>query len=112
MADHTRKVNDVLPPLDATLSDANGAFDFSGYTVRFVMRSSANTLIADGSTANDVTALDSTAGRVRFNFSSSHLETPGNYLAEFELKAPSSAKVTFPSASHISIVLKPELATT
>jgi len=112
MADHTRKVNDQLPPLDFTLSDADGAFDFSGYTARFVMRSSSGGLIADATTAGDVTVLDSTAGRVRMNMSSSHVATAGNYAAEWELKTPSSQKVTFPNGRHIEIVLKPELATT
>ena len=111
MADHTRKVNDVLPPLDATLSDANGAFDFSGYTVRFVMRSSDNTVIADASTSNDVSVLGSTAGRVRFSPTSSHMATAGSYLAEWELKNPSTQRITFPSNDHITIVLKPELST-
>ena len=112
MADHTRKVNDTLPPLDATLSDADGPFDMTNYRPRFVMKSSGDVVIADGSTANgQVQALDTTAGRLRFNFSSSHVDTPGNYLAEFELSTPSTQRITFPSATHISIVLKPELST-
>lgn len=115
MADHTRKVNDVLPPLDCTLQESSEgtlvAFDITNYTVRFVMRSSDNTVVADASTGDDVTVLSSTAGRVRMNFASSHVDTPGSYLAEWELKTPSTQKITFPSATHISIVLKPELST-
>ena len=116
MADHTRRVNDVLPPLDCTLQESSEgtliAFNITGYTVRFVMRSSANTVIADATTSGDVTVLSSTAGRVRMNFSSSHVDTPGSFLAEWELKTASTQRITFPSASHISIVLKPELAST
>lgn len=111
MADHTRKVGDVLPPLDCTLSDADGAFDFSNYTVRFVMRSSGNDIIADATTDDDVSVLSSTAGRVRMNFGSSHVEPAGNYYAEWELEDPSGQRLTFPNADHISIVLKPELST-
>ena len=115
MADHTRRVNDVLPPLDCTLQESSEgtliAFNITGYTVRFVMRSSANTVIADATTSGDVTVLSSTAGRVRMNFSSSHMDTPGSYLAEWQLSNPSSQRITFPGGSHISIVLKPELST-
>ena len=88
------------------------AFNITGYTVRFVMRSSAGTVIADASTANDASVLNSTAGRVRFSPTSSHMATAGNYLAEFELKNPSTQRITFPSRGHIKIVLVPELATT
>ena len=115
MADHTRKVNDVLPPLDCTLQESSGgtliAFNITGYTVRFVMRSSDNTVIADASTSNDVSVLGSTAGRVRFSPTSSHMATAGSYLAEWELKNPSTQRITFPSNDHITIVLKPELST-
>lgn len=110
MTDHVRKVNDELPPLDCTLKDKDGAFDYSGYTLRFVMRSSGNDVIADASTDDDLTALDTTAGRVRMNFSSSHVGTIGNYLAEFEL-ASSGKHITFPNGKDVSIVLIPELST-
>ena len=111
MADTVRKVNDVLPPLDCTLSDANGVFDITGYKPRFVMRSSANTVIADGTTSNRVTILGATSGRVRYNWSSSEVDVAGNYLAEWELTNPSTQRLTFPNRGHISIVLLPEQAT-
>lgn len=111
MADHTRKINDTLPPLDCTLNDADGAFDLSDYTVEFVMRSSANTVIAEETSSGNVTVLDSTAGRVRMNWDSSHLATPGNYLAEWEAADVSDDKLTFPNNGHIEIVLTPELST-
>lgn len=116
MADHTRKVNDVLPPLDCTLQESSGgtlvAFNVTGYTARFVMRSSANTVIADATTDDDVTVLGSTSGRVRMNFSSSHVDVAGTFLFEWELKNATSQKLTFPSNKHLSLVLKPELAST
>lgn len=116
MADHVRKINDQLPPLDCTLQESSGgtlvAFNITGYTVRFVMRNSTGGLVADASTSNDAAVLSSTGGRVRMNFSSSHVDTAGNYLAEWELKNTSTQRITFPSNGHIEIVLKPEQATT
>ena len=116
MADHVRKINDQLPPLDCTLQDTSGgtavAFNITGYTVRFVMRNSTGGLGADASTADDVSVLSSPAGRERMNFSSSHVDTPGNYLAEWELKNTSTQRITFPNNGHVEIVLKPEQATT
>ena len=116
MADHVRKVNDQLPPLDCTLQESSSgtlvAFNITGYTVRFVMRSSSGGLIADATTAGDVSVLSSTAGRVRMNMTSSHVATAGSYAAEWELKNTSTQRMTFPSNGHIEIVLKPELATT
>lgn len=110
MADHVRKINDTLPPLDCTLSDANGAFDLSNYTVRFVMRNKDDTLIVDATTDDDVTVLNSTAGRVRLNWASTHVDTAGDYLAEWEATNPSTQRITFPNNGHLEIVLKPEQA--
>lgn len=112
MADVTRRVNDLLPYIDATLKDADGAFDLTNYTVRFAMESSAGTVVEDQtSTGSRVTLLDSTAGRVRFKPSSSGFATAGNYLAEFEATNPSSENVSFPNIGHLEIVLTPEIST-
>lgn len=112
MADHTRKVNDTLPPLDATLSDQDGVFDLTNYRPRFVMKAKNGDLVASGSTANgQVSILNSTAGRVRMSFDSTHVDTVGNFLFEYELLDPTSQKITFPSYKHLSMVLKPELST-
>lgn len=111
MSDVVMKVNDLLPTLDATLKDADGEYDLTGDTVRFVMRSSGGTVIADQtSTGSNVTILGATSGRVRFTWQSTEVDTPGNFLAEFETLSSDSKRLTFPNAGHIEIVFKPETA--
>lgn len=112
MADVTMRVNDLLPYLDATLKDANGGVDLTNETVRFVMRNRANDVIFDQtSTGAQVVILAATSGRVRFKWSSSGMDTAGNFLAEFETTNASTERKTFPNDGHIEIVLTPELST-
>lgn len=112
MSDIVMRVNDQLPYLDATLSDANGAYDLSTDTVRFVMRSTSNEVIVDQtSTGDNVVVLGATSGRVRYKWQSTDTETSGNYLGEFEVTNALDERLTFPNNGHIEIVLTPELST-
>jgi hypothetical protein len=109
----TRKVNDLLPYVDVTLKDADGAFDLSGYDhVRFVMASTKGTVIADqSSTGSNVVLLNSTGGRVRWKPQSSEVDTPGNYIGEYEAYLATGESVTFPNNGHLDIALRPEIST-
>ena len=112
MSDITMKVNDLLPDLNAVLSDANGVYDLSTDTVRFVMRSSAGTVVADQtSTGSNVVVVGATSGHVRFLWQSTEVDTPGNFNGEFEVLNSLGQRLTFPNAAHIEIVFKPELST-
>lgn len=111
MADITMRVNDTLPAINAILKDANGPFDLTNFTLRFVMRSSDNDIKADGSTDSGVTIIGATSGAVRFNWSTSEVDVAGNFLGEFEATDPSTQRITFPNRGHLDIVFTPELTT-
>lgn len=107
--------NDVMPYLDVTLKDYSGAYPYStDDTIRFVMKSSDDTIkINQSSTGSFVTFLSSTAGTVRYMWSSSNgdTDTPGDFLADFELTTPTGKQVTFPNNGHLAVVITPELST-
>lgn len=112
MSDIAMRVNDQLPFLDATLSDANGVYDLSTDTVRFVQRSSAGTVITDQtSTGSFVVVVGATSGRVRYKWQSTDVDASGNFLGEFEVTNALSERLTFPNVGHIEIVRTPELST-
>lgn len=112
MSDVSMRVNDLLPKLDVTLKDANGEYDLTDDIVRFVMRSSDNDIVVDQtSTGSFVSIVGATSGRVRYSWQSSDVDTPGNFLGEFEVTNPSTERLTFPNNGHLEIVFVPELST-
>ncbi len=111
MSDIVMRVNDRLPFLDVTLSDANGVYDLSTDIVRFVQRSSAGTVITDQtSTDSFVVVVGATSGRVRYKWQSTDVEESGNFLGEFEVTNALGEPLTFPNNGHIEIVRTPELS--
>lgn len=109
---HLRQ-NDTLPPLEFTLKDRDGAYPYStADTLRFVMKSSAGTVIVDQtSTGPLLEPVNSTAGTGRYNWSSSDTGTPGDYLGEIELHPLAGGVLSFPNTGHIEILITPELST-
>lgn len=104
--------NDRRPYLLATLSDANGAVNLTGETVRFVMRSSDGTVKIDqSSTGSALSVIDSTGGRVRYKWQAGDLDTPAVFLAEFQLMNASTEAETFPNKGHITVLVTHELST-
>ncbi len=115
MADVIMRQGNIRPFLDVTLNDRDGAVDLSGETIRFVMRSSDNEVIADQSSTGALLSLlaTGTSGGVRYTWESTDMDTPGNFLSEFETypTGSSSQFLTYPNKGHIEIVVTPELST-
>lgn len=107
--------NDTLPYLEVTLQDYSGAYPYStDDVIRFCMKSSDNTVKVDQtSTGSHVEFISSTAGTVRYKWSSSNgdTDTPGDFLADFELTTPTGKQVSFPNSGHLAVVITPELST-
>ena len=114
MSDVIMRQNDLRPYYDAQLRDANGPRDLTGEVVRFVMRSSDNTVVTDQtSTGAQVLITGTTTGQVRYKWLPEDTDTPGNFLAEFETwpVGSSSEPATFPNRGHIDILFTRELST-
>ena len=82
MSDVVMRQNDLRPYLDASLNDASTTVDLTGETVRFVLRSSDNEVVADEDTTGaQVVILAATSGRVRYKWLPADTSTAGSYLA-------------------------------
>jgi hypothetical protein len=112
MSDVIMRQGDTRPYLDCTLKDANGARDLTGETVRFVMKSSGDTIVInESSTGSQVTLVNTTGGQVRYAWSTSDTDTPGDFLGDWEATDGSGDELTFPNVGHIEITITPELST-
>jgi len=93
-----------LPHITATLSDANGVFNLTGYTVEFTgRRQGGDTTI--GGAAVVVSASD---GTVRYEWDANDTATPGTYLCSWKVTRTSgSLPMYFPSpqTGYITVVI-------
>lgn len=81
MTDFSIPKGDLLPILTATLSDANGAINLTGATVKFQMRlPGSSTLKVDAAAAIVGSA---TLGQVSYTWVGTNTDTRGLYIAWF-----------------------------
>ena len=106
MADFTIKENDLLPVIQATITDSDGtAVDLSGGTVKFLMLDQDNTLKVDAA-GSFVT--DGSDGQVQYAWSGTDTDTAGGYRAEFEITI-SGKIVTAPNNGYLTIKILEDL---
>lgn len=106
------KENDLLPALNATLSDANGPVDLSEATeVLFVMneRLGGTTKVEGACVVVQVgDGTDGSKGKVRYDWVDGDTDTPKTYKGEFEADF-GGKKLTFPNTSYLDITIIPDL---
>jgi hypothetical protein len=96
VADFTIKANDRLPAIQATLSA-----DLTTATgVKFIMKTATGSTIKVNSTAIIVTPA---SGVVRYDWLAVDTDTPGKYLAEWEVTWTGGKKQTFPTLTFHAI---------
>ena len=83
MADFVIPQDTLLPILTATLSDANGALDLTGGTVKFQMRLPGTSVLkVDGNAAVVGAAAN---GQVSYTWAGADTDTPGLYIGWFRI---------------------------
>lgn len=101
------KSGDLLPFLDATLTDANGdPVDLTGATVVFHMGPRR----ADPATVTGAaTILSAVEGTVRYAWQAGDTDEVGTFRAEFEV-AIAGKPLTFPNDKNFHVIIFPAVA--
>jgi hypothetical protein len=103
-ADFRLTAGDLLPPLEATLSDDNGPADLTGATVEIVYR------CGDTVITGECTVVSAEDGTIQYEWAEGDTDTPGMYAAKFVVTFASGKKQSFPNDSSCSIEIRGGLA--
>jgi hypothetical protein len=103
------KQNDTRPELDVFLrDDKDRSINVTGATVKFNMRNSADNTVKIDTGA--VTTVSSTAGRVKYSFTSANTDTAGNFEGEFQVTFVGGQVETFPNDGYIKVIITDDVA--
>lgn len=103
----TMKQGDTYPPVEITVQDPDGnplALP-TGTTVRFHM----GTLRAGASFLGAGQVLDAANGRILYQWQEGDTNTPGGFLAEFQLTLPDGRILTVPNNDWIEVEIVKQL---
>jgi hypothetical protein len=103
------KQNDTRPELGVFLrDDKDRSINITGATVKFNMRNASdNTVTVDN---GSVTTVSSTAGQVKYSFSTSDTDTSGNFDGEFQVTFVGGQVETFPNDGYIKVIITDDVA--
>jgi len=105
MADFYIKQGDLLPRISSTLRDSTGAVvPLTNATVEFHMWAKGSSLTKVSGAAQIVSEA---GGTVYYQWAGNDTDTPGRYLAEWEVTFPSSLPETHPSNGYLVIDILP-----
>lgn len=111
MPDVTMKRNDTWPPLEATLSDQDGAIDLSTAEAIHIYLRSETLLIKTG----PCEIVEAAAGKVKYLWEPAEGETPadlhtsGTYKMEFEITWADGNIQTVPNGSYLELSVVDDL---
>lgn len=112
--DYFLRENDSGSTITATLRDENdAAVDINGATVRFHMVAiSGGTAKVSAAASNDQNGdgADGTKGQVSYEWQAADTDTPGLYLAEWEVTYVGGDVVTYPNAGYLLVRVTPQIA--
>lgn len=111
------KAGDTAPMVRVTLLDEQGApVDLLGASVRFVMATASEprTVAVDqeATNAQNTDGSDGSKGRVEYAWGEGDTETPGAYVAEFEVTYASGEVQTFPTEDYVDVTIYDDLGGT
>lgn len=102
------KQNDTKEPLASTLTDSNGnAVVLTGATVVFHMRIFG---AATSKVSAAATIVSATLGQVKYTWTGTDLDTPGEYEGEFQVAFSDATIQSFPNAGGLIVFVHPEIA--
>lgn len=105
------KAGDTAPVVRATLLDELGdPVDLTGATVKFVMATS--TLPRTVAVDSAATLADPVSGVVEYAWAAGDTETPGAFLAEFEVVFADARIQTFPTEGYVEVTIVDDLGGT
>lgn len=109
-SDFVIKQGDLLPVIEATLTDADGnPVDLSGATVRFVMRQvDADVATVNGNAVPDPDQV-ANRGVVRYPWLDGDTDVPGVYRVDWP-GAFATKQETFPNSNYLVVKILPALA--
>jgi hypothetical protein len=110
--DFSIKENDLLPTLDATLSDEAGPIDLQGSTILFIMSTGTGATPKVSATASSMQVgdgSDGSKGKVRYSWVEGDTDETGSYIAEFEVTVSGGKKLTVPNRGYIRVRIIPDL---
>ena len=103
------KQNDTRPELDVFLrDDKDRTINVTGATVKFNMRNASDNTVKVN--LGSVTTVSSTAGRVKYSFSSADTDTSGNFDGEFQVTFVGGQVATFPNDGYIKVIITDDVA--
>lgn len=95
------KQNDTSPAIAFQLKDGNGvAVNLTGATVKFMMWAPGAAAIKVNAAA---TITDATTGKVSYTPSATDTDTPGDYIAEWQVTFSGGAVETFPNGDWLKV---------
>ena len=105
MSDFTIKKGDTRPIIKATLSDASGALNLTGTTVKLVLRNASSGVIARRTCTLDDAAL----GKVSYAWiaTPTDVATEASYYASFEVTYADTSLLSVPSSGYFTIDVVP-----
>tara|TARA_Y100000310_G_C20335772_1_gene647421 strand:- start:111 stop:446 length:336 start_codon:yes stop_codon:yes gene_type:complete len=103
------KQNDTRPELDVFLrDDKDRTINVTGATVKFNMRNASDNVVKVDN--GSVTTVSSTAGRVKYSFSTSDTDTAGNFDGEFQVTFVGGQVETFPNDGYVKVIITDDVA--
>ncbi len=104
--DFTTKQHDTWPPIEATLSDTNGALNLTGASVRLILKTVAGAVAVDAACS----ILDPLGGVVRYQWVPTDTATVATYQGEFEITWSDGKITTVPNDEYFKVVIVADLA--
>ncbi len=105
---HRIKANDRKPSIQTTLSYSDGTVpNFTGAIVSFIMRRKTGT--AAPKVNAPAVIVNATTGVIRYDWTAADTDSPGEYLAEWEVTFADGLPQTFPTDAYDDVLIYADL---